>query len=74
MMPVSLESLNLNHNKFSGGIPAEWSSMMNLKELKMVACGLDGECCVASSDTAQRIEKRIAQAMCQSRSSRCSAL
>ena len=43
MMPVSLESLNLSFNKFSGGIPAEWSSMTNLKELKMVACGLDGE-------------------------------
>ena len=49
-MPESLAILNLSgdfygtHHKFTGGIPAEWSSMTNLKELKMVACGLDGEC------------------------------
>ena len=48
VMPVSLEILNLgeyahNTNKFTGGIPAEWSSMTNLKELRMVKCGLDGE-------------------------------
>mgnify|MGYP002047351612 CR=1 FL=1 len=51
-MPLSLEILNLsggeNHDQehvhnFTGGIPVEWSSMTNLKELKMVACGLDGE-------------------------------
>ena len=47
-MPVSLEILKLgecsnNTNKFTGGLPPEWSSMTNLKELKMVACGLDGE-------------------------------
>ena len=47
MMPTSLEVLNLgddcqNTNKFTGGIPAEWGSMINLKELKLVACGLDG--------------------------------
>ena len=41
---MSLEILNLNGaGKFTGGIPAEWSSMTNLKQLKMVACGLDGE-------------------------------
>ena len=33
-------------NKFTGGIPAEWSSMTNLRELKMPYCGLDGECLV----------------------------
>ena len=47
MMPPSLEVLNLgdnsqNNNKFTGGIPAEWGSLTNLKELKMVKCGLDG--------------------------------
>ena len=50
-MPVSLEILNLSGgapmfggakpHKFTGGIPAEWSSMTNLKELKMASCGLD---------------------------------
>ena len=48
MWPVSLEILNLSgyydikHN-FTGGIPVEWSSMTNLKELNMANCGLDGE-------------------------------
>ena len=47
MMPPSLEVLNLgdkydNTNEFTGGIPAEWGSLTNLKELKMIACGLDG--------------------------------
>ena len=46
-MPVSLEILNLSgisnqRHKFTGGIPAEWSSMTNLKELNMAKCGLDG--------------------------------
>ena len=41
-MPVSLEILELSGNKFSGGIPAEWSSLTNLKELNMANCGLDG--------------------------------
>ena len=46
-MPSSLESLNLgeysnNTNKFAGGIPAEWSSMTNLKRLYMRDCGLVG--------------------------------
>ena len=53
VMPVSLEILNLSGgdsrcggtpHAFTGGIPVEWSSMTNLKELKMVACGLDGQC------------------------------
>ena len=51
VMPVSLEILNLSGDasfggtphKFTGGLPPEWSSMTNLKELTMVACGLDGE-------------------------------
>ena len=48
-MPVSLEILNLSGNpygaphKFTGGIPPEWSSMTNLKVLRMAYCGLDGE-------------------------------
>jgi len=42
-MPVSLENLNLNYNEFTGGIPAEWSSMTSLKELSLVECGIDGE-------------------------------
>ena len=47
MMPPSLEVLNLgdtfhNNNKFTGGIPAEWGSLTNLKELSMQHCGLDG--------------------------------
>ena len=48
VMPVSLEVLNLSGgldpgHKFTGGIPPEWGSMTNLKELKMFNCGLDGE-------------------------------
>ena len=51
-MPVSLEVLDLSGtlyssdgtpHEFTGGIPAEWISMTNLKELKMANCGLDGE-------------------------------
>ena len=45
-MPVSLEVLELSFGKFTGGIPAEWSSMTNLKELRMNYCGLDGESCI----------------------------
>ena len=46
-MPPSLEVLNLgddssNTNKFTGGIPMEWGSLTNLKELKMANCGLSG--------------------------------
>ena len=52
-MPPSLEILNLgydryNTNKFTGGIPAEWGSLTNLKELKLARCGLDGACRVCS--------------------------
>ena len=46
-MPPSLEKLILgdwasNTNKFTGGIPTEWGSLTNLKELKMADCGLSG--------------------------------
>ena len=46
-MPPSLEVLNLGDgygetNKFSGGIPTEWSSLTNLKELNVAGCGLSG--------------------------------
>ena len=48
LLPVSLEVLNFgvsydNTNKFTGGIPSEWCALTNLKELVMVACGLDGK-------------------------------
>ena len=48
VLPISLEVFNLgesskNTNKFSGGIPSEWGALTNLKELKMLACGLDGK-------------------------------
>ena len=50
-LPLSLEFLNLGDdlgtkNKFTGGIPSEWGALTNLKELKMVACSLDGEICL----------------------------
>ena len=46
-MPVSLEILDLYEGgKFTGGIPAEWGSMTNLKRLSLYSCGLDGECLV----------------------------
>ena len=46
-MPPSLEKLILgnslrNNNRFTGGIPTEWGSLTNLKELKMAYCGLSG--------------------------------
>ena len=62
VMPVSLVILDLSggmymgrEHKFTGGLPPEWSSMTNLKELKMVACGLDGESLVyVQADTKSR--------------------
>ena len=65
-MPVSLETLDLSGgfddeaHKFTGGIPAEWSSMTNLKELKMANCGLDGGYGLSSYTAQKRVEKRIA--------------
>ena len=47
-MPPSLEELildggyNYDVHNFTGGIPLEWGSLTNLKELKMFDCGLDG--------------------------------
>ena len=46
-MPPSLEMLDLgenwsNTNKFTGGIPTEWGSLTNLKELNLAYCGLSG--------------------------------
>ena len=66
-MPVSLEILNLsgisyNPHKFTGGIPAEWSSMTNLKELNMSHCGLDGASAFPGIPSQKRVEKRIARA------------
>ena len=47
-MPVSLEELVLDGHvrqphAFTGGIPAGWASLTNLKKLSMARCGLDGE-------------------------------
>ena len=51
VMPVSLEVLKLSGGDpgndktphvFTGGLPPEWSSMTNLKQLDMAHCGLDG--------------------------------
>ena len=46
MMAPSLEELVLDGlrlpHKFTGGIPAEWGSLTNLKKLSMRNCGLDG--------------------------------
>ena len=46
-MPLSLEKLDLSgsyhdRHKFTGGIPMEWGSLTNLKELNMGLCGLSG--------------------------------
>ena len=46
-MPPSLENLDLSGHefhphKFTGGIPTEWGSLTNLKELNMAYCGLSG--------------------------------
>ena len=41
-MPPSLEKLEMRKAGFMGGIPAEWGSLTNLKELNMTRCGLDG--------------------------------
>ena len=42
-MPPSLEKLDMSSaGKFTGGIPTEWSSLTNLKELSMARCGLSG--------------------------------
>ena len=63
VMPVSLEILNLSGSygdryKFTGGLPPEWSSMTNLKELRMYNCGLDGESLVyVQADTKSRHKK-----------------
>ena len=65
-MPVSLETLDLSggqsrptSHKFTGGIPAEWSSMTNLKELKLSNCGLDGGYGLSRYTAQKRIEKPI---------------
>ena len=46
-MPPSLEKLDLSTSyndghKFTGGIPTEWGSLTNLKELNLAYCGLSG--------------------------------
>ena len=61
-MPPSLEKLilgnsDVNNNKFSGGIPTEWGSLMKLKELNMAQCGLDGTLVSAPCYTGGREER-----------------
>ena len=41
-MPTSIETLKLDNNKFTGGIPSEWGSLTNLKSLEMYSCGIGG--------------------------------
>ena len=41
-LDTSLEVLIFSSNNFTGGIPVEWGLLTNLKELRMVKCGLDG--------------------------------
>ena len=48
-MPPLLEVLDTGRmtrmdeaGKFTGGIPSEWGSLTNLKNLNMGDCGLDG--------------------------------
>ena len=57
---MSLGILNLSQNTFSGGIPAEWTLMSNLKELNLYNCGLDGGSSLGlpRCTTQKRIEKR----------------
>ena len=51
-MPISIEILNLSYNKFAGGIPSEWGSLLNLKNLQMVKCGIGGACWDVPADRA----------------------
>ena len=49
VLPASLEELVLDGgymqpHAFTGGIPAGWASLTNLRKLSMQYCGLDGEC------------------------------
>ena len=59
-MPVSLETIDLSKNNFSGGLPAEWSSLTNLKELNMANCDLYGGCGLSRYTAQKRIEKPTA--------------
>ena len=48
VLPTSLEVLDVSGgvyspHKFTGGIPSEWGTLTNLKELKLAYCGLDGK-------------------------------
>ena len=46
-----------NSNKFTGGIPTEWGSLKNLKDLRMAQCGLDGTLVSAPRYTGEREER-----------------
>ena len=58
LMPPSLETMDLTSNKFTGGIPSEWGSLTNLKELKLAACGLDGAWRVVCAHIPRRSQSR----------------
>ena len=51
-MPPSVEVLDVSYNKFTGGIPSEWGSLLNLKNLQMVKCGIGGACWDVPADRA----------------------
>ena len=78
MMPLSLEILDLgddyrNNNNFTGGLPAEWVSLTNLRGLMIVNCGLDGasrslpkHAATKANCEANRVHRRTAQGARQS--------
>ena len=61
MLPPSLEILNASVNMFTGGIPKEWGSLTNMKQLIMSSCGLDGAVCsvIPAKNSVETLEKRI---------------
>ena len=57
-MPPSLEKLDMFcAGKFTGGIPTEWGSLTNLKEVDMRHCGLDGTLVSDPRYTGEREER-----------------
>ena len=76
-MPPSLEKLDLSGggglcigepHKFTGGIPTEWGSLTNLKEVNMGQCGLDGKLVSVPFNKATFEMRSRAQGCCLSRS------
>ena len=54
MMPTSIETLKLDYNNFTGGIPSEWGSLTSLKNLRMYKCGIGGACWDVPADRARK--------------------